>query len=305
MGITFKEFAWLVEPDRINKNFEFGGVAGCPGDVIDSEIKPSACKGSGEKECTECWNCKIPYPVIAEAVRDTLSLAGFNIKKGSKFKVCEVDIGAKTNFTLCIFDFENDVKRYVCANDFKIYIQKEEEKVSKFKVGDKVRVKKFKTRPERWNSNGYMDKYAGKIVTISDVFKNHELYICEDNKKWMWDESDFTAAEFTKNDLKDGMMVEQRDGSRWLWLYGELRGIGVWRSVTQEDLTGQNQDLDIVKIGYPEIDNAILGRGELEFILESDFAVILWERQEVKEISSEEAFAVLKEHYGCDVKIKE
>lgn len=52
MGITFKEFAWLVEPDRINKNFEFGGVAGCPGDVIDSEIKPSACKGLGEKECT-------------------------------------------------------------------------------------------------------------------------------------------------------------------------------------------------------------------------------------------------------------
>ena len=304
MGITFKEFAWLVEPDRINKNFEFGGVAGCPGDVIDSEIKPSACKGLGEKECTECWNCEIPYPVIAEAARNTMSLAGFNIKKGSKFKVCEVDMEEK-DFTFSIIDSENNVERFVRANDFKIYIQKEEEKVSKFKVGDKVRVKKFKTRPERWNSNGYMDKYVGKIVTISDVFKNHKLLICEDNGTWLWDESDFTAAEFTKNDLKDGMMVEQRDGSRWLWLYGALRGIGVWCSVTQEDLTGQNQDLDIVKIGYPEIDNAFLGRGGLEFILESDFAETLWERQVEKEISSEEALAVLKEHYGCDVKIKE
>lgn len=122
MGITFKEFAWLVEPDRINKNFAFGGVAGCPGDVIDSEIKPSACKGSGEKECTECWNCEIPYPVIAEAARDTVSLAGFNIKKGSKFTVCEVDMEEK-DFTFSIIDSENDVERFVRADDFKVYIQ--------------------------------------------------------------------------------------------------------------------------------------------------------------------------------------
>lgn len=303
MGITFKEFAWLAEPERINKNFEFGGVAGCPGDVIDGEIKPSACKGLGEKECTECWNCEIPYPVIAEAARDTMSLAGFNIKKGSKFKVCEVDMEEK-DFTFSIIDSENDVERFVRANDFKIYIQKEEEKVSKFKVGDKVRVKKFKTRPDHWNQHGEMDKYAGKVVTISNDTE-WGFNIFEDNRSWAWLKSDFAPAEFTKADLKDGMMAELRDGSRWLWLYGALRGIGVWCSVTQEDLTGQNQDLDIVKIGYPEIDNTFLGRGVLEFILESDFAETLWERQDEKEISSEEAFAVLKEHYGCDVKIKE
>ena len=304
MGITYKEFAWLIEPERINENYLFGGVIGCPGDIVNGEGVLNKCNHISMHGCIECWNREIPCPVMCGAARDTMSLAGLNIKKGSKFKVCEVDMKEK-NFTFSIIDSENDVERIVRADDFKVYIQKEEEKVSKFKVGDKVRIKKFKTRPERWKPNGYMDKYAGKIVTISDVFKNHKLRICEDNEIWLWDESDFTAAEFTKNDLKDGMMVEQRDGSRWLWLYGALRGIGVWCSVTQEDLTGQNQDLDIVKIGYPEIDNAILGRGELEFILESDFAEILWERQEEKEISSEEAFAVLKEHYGCDVKIKE
>lgn len=304
MGITYKEFAWLINPNKLDDSNIYGGVGGCPWDIADGENRLYDCMNPGRKECTECWNRKIPYPVIAEAARDTMSLAGFNIKKGSKFKVCEVDMEEK-DFTFSIIDSENDVERFVRANDFKIYIQKEEEKVSKFKVGDKVRVKKFKTRPERWNSNGYMDKYAGKIVTISDVFKNHKLHICEDNKIWLWDESDFTAAEFTKNDLKDGMMVEQRDGSRWLWLYGALRGIGVWCSGTQEDLTGQSQDLDIVKIGYPEIDNTFLGGGVLEFILESDFAETLWERQDEKEISSEEALAVLKEYYGCDVKIKE
>lgn len=304
MGITFKEFAWLVEPDRINKNFEFGGVAGCPGDVINGEIKPSACKGLGEKECTECWNCEIPYPVIAEAARDTMSLAGFNIKKGSKFKVCEVDMEEK-DFTFSIIDSENDVERFVRANDFKIYIQKEEEKVSKFKVGDKVRVKKFKTRPDHWNQHGKMDKYAGKVVTILHIYNSGNIAIYEDNKMWLWRESDFAPAEFTKADLKDGMMAELRDGSRFLWLYGTLRSIDQFCSFTNEDLTGSCEEVDIVKVGYPEIKNELFNIGSIGCIFKSEFSVILWERKEEKEISTEEALAVLKEHYGCDVKIKE
>lgn len=301
MGITFKEFAWLVEPDRINKNFAFGGVAGCPGDVIDSEIKPSACKGSGEKECTECWNCEIPYPVIAEAARDTMSLAGFNIKKGSKFKVCEVDMEEK-NFTFSIIDPENDTERFVRANDFKIYIQKEEEKVSKFKIGDKVRIKKFKTRPYHWNSEGEMDKYSGRVVAISKII-GREIRICEDGGKWSWNESDFAPAEFARANLEDGMMLELRNGLKMIWLYGHKVGPQSWGSETHDDLTGFRYETDIVKVGYPDMNKSI--EGSLEHILNLDFSEILWERQEEKEISSEEAFAVLKEHYGCDVKIKE
>lgn len=301
MGITYKEFAWLVEPDRINKNFAFGGVAGCPGDVIDSEIKPSACKGLGEKECTECWNCEIPYPVIAEAARDTMSLAGFNIKKGSKFKVCEVDMEEK-NFTFSIIDPENDTERFVCADDFKIYIQKEEEKVSKFKIGDKVRIKKFKTRPYHWNSEGEMDKYSGRVVAISKII-GREIRICEDGGKWSWNESDFAPAEFTKDNLEDGMMLELRNGLKMIWLYGHKVGPQSWESETHDDLTGFRYETDIVKVGYPDMNKSI--EGSLEHILNLDFSEILWERQEEKEISSEETFAVLKEHYGCDVKIKE
>ena len=301
MGITFKEFAWLVEPDRINKNFAFGGVAGCPGNVIDSEIKPSACKGLGERECTECWNREIPYPVIAEAVRDTMSLAGFNIKKGSKFKVCKVDMEEK-NFTFSIIDPENDTERFVRADDFKIYIQKEEEKVSKFKVGDKVRIKKFKTRPFHWNSEGEMDKYSGRVVTVSSIC-GREIRICEDGRKWSWTESDFAPAEFTKADLKDGMMVELRNGLKMIWLYGHKVGPQSWGSETHDDLTGFRYETGIVKVGYPDMNKAI--EGSLECILNLDFSEILWERKEEKEISSEEALAVLKEHYGCDVKIKE
>lgn len=302
MGITFKEFAWLVEPKRINENFLFGGVMGCPGDIVNGECVLIECNDASMHRCIECWNRKIPYPVIAEAVRDTISLAGFNIKKGSKFKVCNVDRESENGFTFSIYDSENDNERYVCADDFKFYIQKEEEKMSKFRVGDKVRIKKFKIRPVHWNENGKMDKYAGKVVTISHIYGSGNIAIYEDDKRWLWRESDFAPAEFTKNDLKDGMMVEQRDGSRWIWLYGGLRRNSVWCSGTKKDLTGETKALDIVKIGYPEIDSV---KGHLETILESDFSEILWERKEEKEISSEEAFAVLKEHYGCDVKIKE
>lgn len=300
MGITFKEFAWLVEPKRINENFLFGGVMGCPGDIVNGECVLIECNNASMHRCTECWNRKIPYPVIAEAVRDTISILGFNIKKGNKFKVCEVDMGTKSNFTLSILDSENDVRRHVCADDFKFYIQKEERKMSKFKIGDKVRIKKFKTRPYHWNSEAEMDKYSGRVVTVSSIH-GREIRICEDGGKWSWNESDFAPAEFTKADLKDGMMVELRDGTKMIWLYGYKRSVSEWSSDTNDDLTGSYCMYDIVKVGYPIIDES----GCINSILKSDFGVILWECTEEKEISSEEAFAVLKEHYGCDVKIKE
>lgn len=232
-----------------------------------------------------------------------MSLAGFNIKKGSKFKVCEVDMEEK-NFTFSIIDPENDTERFVRADDFKIYIQKEEEKVSKFKIGDKVRIKKFKTRPYHWNSEGKMDKYSGRVVAISKII-GREIRICEDGGKWSWNESDFAPAEFTKADLKDGMMVELRGGSKFIWLYGALRNTDCWCSVTNEDLTGSCEEVDIVKVGYPEIKNELFNIGNIRDILKSEFSVTLWERKEEKEISAEEALAVLKEYYGCDVKIKE
>lgn len=276
---------------------------GARGDIADGENKLHDCMDPGERECTECWNREIPYPVIAEAARDTMSLAGFNIKKGSKFKVCEVDMEEK-NFTFSIIDPENDTERFVRANDFKIYIQKEEEKVSKFKIGDKVRIKKFKTRPYHWNSEGEMDKYSGRVVAISKII-GREIRICEDGGKWSWNESDFAPAEFARANLEDGMMLELRNGLKMIWLYGTLRSIDQFCSFTNEDLTGSCEEVDIVKVGYPEIKNELFNIGNIRGILKSEFSVTLWERKEEKEISAEEALAVLKEHYGCDVKIKE
>lgn len=108
--------------------------------------------------------------------------------------------------------------------------------------------------------------------------------------------------EFTKDDLKDGMMCEMRNGRRMLWMAGAMRDCNTWHSRTQHDLTGEtSRDHDIIKVGYPDFDRYQVISG----VLKGDFKEIIWERKEEKEISSDEAFRVLKEHYGCDVKIKE
>ena len=41
--------------------------------------------------------------------------------------------------------------------------------MSKFKVGDYVRVKKFKKRPSGWNTEGEMDHLMGKICKVTGI----------------------------------------------------------------------------------------------------------------------------------------
>lgn len=68
-----------------------------------------------------------------------------------------------------------------------------------YKVGDKVLL--VNKRPNKWNDDGLMDKYLGKVVTISDIKANFFGDICfeiaennpgEDgwNKKWVFYQKD-------------------------------------------------------------------------------------------------------------------
>lgn len=69
-----------------------------------------------------------------------------------------------------------------------------------YKVGDKVLL--VNERPNKWNDDGKMDKYLGKVVTISDIYINLFRNICfeivennpkEDDWRWKW--------EFYQNDI--------------------------------------------------------------------------------------------------------
>ena len=54
----------------------------------------------------------------------------------------------------------------------------------KFKVGDKVKLKN--RRGGCWIGTGEMDKYIGKTVTISKVYRNDEAFCIDDNEGWMF-----------------------------------------------------------------------------------------------------------------------
>lgn len=59
-----------------------------------------------------------------------------------------------------------------------------------FKVGDKVKIKNRRGRG--WNSQGYMDEYCGRIVTLTAVSPEYlECCIKEDGGRWRWNIEDF------------------------------------------------------------------------------------------------------------------
>lgn len=241
MRITWLEYARLVKPDIVGREM-CEPCYGCPWDLnkIGAHHVTGSCLygdgGYGDAICTECWNQKIPYPVIAEAIRD--GNFGFRYCVGDKFEITGVEQKADGGVRISTNTY------YIPSNgDFKFYIDEN------YRKGEK---------------------------------EMHE--------------------EFTRDDLKDGMMCERRNGIRMLWLEGAMRGYNVWCSGTQYDLTGEtNRDNDIVKVGYPDFDRYHV----ISDALSGNFKEVIWERKEEKEISSDEAFRVLKEHYGCDVKIKE
>lgn len=107
--------------------------------------------------------------------------------------------------------------------------------------------------------------------------------------------------DFTKSDLKDGMIVEYRNGKRRIVLGEYQRGLYEYCRLDtfSHDLKNIDRDIDIMKI-FP-INNSC---GTIKDILKSPGEPI-WVRKEVKEIPYDEAIEVLKKHYGCEVTIED
>ena len=107
--------------------------------------------------------------------------------------------------------------------------------------------------------------------------------------------------EFTINDLETGMVVHTRSEGN-LMVFGD-------RMIAQDgfvDRVDYNEDFksryfstfDIMKVTGLDPD-----AGTFEEVLKGKGPVI-WERKEEKEISEEEAFRILSDHYGCEVKVR-
>jgi len=107
--------------------------------------------------------------------------------------------------------------------------------------------------------------------------------------------------EFTKSNLENRMVVELRNGSRCLVVDNRLLGKSGYLFLTEEyEGVGEyNEDLkfpsdskwDIIKV-YQKVN-------QRSFDNDPECLILLWERQEIKEITMTE----IEEKFGCKVKI--
>lgn len=179
----------------------------------------------------------------------------------------------------------------------------------RFKVGDKVRVREWDDMEKEFGINAdgdiettslpfyrEMKMYCGSTLTVCEVGGN---FYKTDESKYLFSDDVVYYADFTKDDLEEMMICELRGGERLFWIDGMLKGITEYCPDVDGRLMNKNgyTACDIVKV-YSRS-----GKYTLKDMLENP-GPIIWERKQ-KTISSDEALRVLKEHYGCDVKISE
>ena len=195
----------------------------------------------------------------------------------------------------------------------------------KFKVGDKVIVKVRPERPLHWNRDGKMDDYMGKICTITRFYDddypnaitldrsgkfisfNYDSYCFY---PWKYEEvyrkeDDKMQSTFTKSDLRDGMIVEYRNGKMRLVVDDQLIGVDMGECA---DLCNYYDDLNNIFSSDLTVDRVYV-KNEIVDNIRSLFCInhlkLIWEREVVKEISTSEVMKILREKFGCDVKIVE
>lgn len=132
----------------------------------------------------------------------------------------------------------------------------------------------------RYQSYGYFEKHKYKIL------------------EW----SDYTNKEFTKADLKDGMVVEQRDGNMYLVLAGLVvrkRGYNCIGDYGDDLKVADYAGGDIVKV-YRITPESL--RCIEDVFIKSNLELI-WERKEPKKMTVEEMRKKLEELTGEQIEI--
>lgn len=170
---------------------------------------------------------------------------------------------------------------------------------TKFKVGDKVRVV---------GVTDFRSEYNGEVLTIRSInpnapFNAEEHYGFKEDICYVFEARYLKLAEapFTKADLKDGMILEFRDGFRYMLMGKRAYGKNGWSDFDRghkDDLTSSifNNDTDVMKV-YLVKDDA---RGFLYDLFSDKNLVLLWEREEE---TKEMTVAEIEKKLGYKVKV--
>jgi hypothetical protein len=176
--------------------------------------------------------------------------------------------------------------------------------MAKFKVGDRVRVREdLKAGVYKCNkpdcciggigTTENMVKFAGRICTIHELATHDNYYLVGCGGNIFTDDMLDDQVVFTKADLKDGMVVENRRGNRYIILNNKLirRGGSIWFSDIKDDLT--DKDLpDTYSIDKVYKSTAV----DLKHLFEDNSLELIWERKKeepVKEMTVEEIEKIL------------
>lgn len=173
----------------------------------------------------------------------------------------------------------------------------------KFKVGQKVRVKKDLVIGRQYGEycfNIHMVNLRGKILVVSSVFDNG--YHVEEPSYFIFSDEMLEPAEFTKADLETGMVVEYRDGRLRVVFGNRLLGKQEYCLLNEFEETllekGTNRNMDIMKVYRPRVEQLY----DIEDFFEFARLELIWERQEDPE-AEEMTLAEIEKELGRKIKI--
>lgn len=140
-----------------------------------------------------------------------------------------------------------------------------------------------------------------EMCYIRGEFSPYQYYKSNGYEILEW--SDYMNKEFTKADLRDGMVVEQRDGDMYLVLAGTAVGKGEHNSIV-----GYTDGLkwagykggDVVKV-YRITPGSL---GCIEDVFIKNNLELIWERKEPKKMTVEEMRQKLEELTGEEIEIE-
>ena len=140
-----------------------------------------------------------------------------------------------------------------------------------------------------------------EICYIKGEFSPYQYYKSNGYEILEW--SDYMNKEFTKADLEDGMVVEQRDGNRYLVLAGvAVRECGrneISEYTNNLEWYGTYRGGDIVKV-YRIIPESL---GSIEEVFVKSNLELIWERKEPKKMTIEEMRQKLEELTGEEIEV--
>ena len=150
----------------------------------------------------------------------------------------------------------------------------------------------------------YWDYKDRTCYTGIGSFDRFEYFIEKHYKILEW--SDYMQKDFTKLDLKNGMVVEYRNGRIGIYINGKILykdGFDVIDELTEDlldaDCEDYNERYDVIKV----YELNMSGIYNLKTVLKKKNLILIWERNETKHMTAEEMRVKLEEMTGDKIEI--